>query len=40
MFSGTNVAEGKKILMNSGLPIQFASDLDQAAEKAVSSLPK
>lgn len=39
-LEGTNVAEGKKILVNSGLPIQFASDLDQAAEKAVSSLPK
>ena len=35
---GTNVDEAKKILANSGLKIQPASDLDDAAIKAVSCL--
>lgn len=31
---------GKKILEESGLPIITAKDLDEAAQKAVASLPK
>merc|ERR1719203_468808 len=34
-LAGTNVEEGKKLLENSGLPIQAASDLDDAASKIV-----
>ena len=36
--SGTNVEAAKKILKDSGLPIQSASDLDDAAQKAVASI--
>ena len=32
---GTNVDQAKKLLQESGLPIQSASDLSDAAEKAV-----
>ncbi|KAL1138179.1 hypothetical protein AAG570_009871 [Ranatra chinensis] len=35
-LEGTNSEEGKRILMSSGLRIEFASDLDEAARKAVS----
>lgn len=35
---GTNVEAAKKILKDSGLPIQSASDLDDAAKKAVASI--
>ncbi len=34
-LSGTNMKEAKDILENSGLRIIFASNLDEAAEKAV-----
>merc|ERR1712062_136875 len=34
-LAGTNVEEGKKLLDNSGLSIQAASDLDDAASKIV-----
>merc|ERR1711865_874030 len=37
-LEGTNVEEGRSILANSGLPIINASDLDDAAEKAVATL--
>lgn len=37
-LEGTNVDEGRSILANSGLPIINASDLDDAAEKAVATL--
>ncbi|GFT52458.1 succinate--CoA ligase subunit beta, mitochondrial [Nephila pilipes] len=37
-LEGTNVDEAKAILANSGLPIVTASDLDDAAKKAVASL--
>lgn len=37
-LEGTNVDEAKSILANSGLPIVTASDLDDAAKKAVASL--
>lgn len=37
---GTNVAAGKKLLEESGLLIQFASNLDDAAIKAIASLKK
>lgn len=37
-FQGTNVVEAKKILEESSLPIQSATDLDDAAIKAVASL--
>ncbi|XP_042909162.2 succinate--CoA ligase [GDP-forming] subunit beta, mitochondrial [Parasteatoda tepidariorum] len=37
-LEGTNVGEAKSILANSGLPIITASDLDDAAKKAVASL--
>jgi len=39
-LEGTNVAAGKAILANSGLPIIGADDLDDAAQKAVATLPK
>ncbi|XP_013779210.2 succinate--CoA ligase [GDP-forming] subunit beta, mitochondrial-like [Limulus polyphemus] len=38
-LEGTNVNEAKKILSDSGLRITTASDLDDAAKKAVDSLP-
>lgn len=34
-LEGTNVQEGKRILDESKLPLIFASDLDEAASKAV-----
>jgi malate-CoA ligase subunit beta len=37
-LSGTNVEEGKKIIAESGLPIQSADTLAEAAEKAVAAL--
>ncbi len=37
-LEGTNVEEGKKILSESGLRIQVASDLDDAARKVVASI--
>ncbi|KAK3739492.1 hypothetical protein RRG08_066820 [Elysia crispata] len=37
-LEGTNVEEAKKILAESNLPISSASDLDDAAKKAVASL--
>ncbi|XP_050438756.1 succinate--CoA ligase [GDP-forming] subunit beta, mitochondrial [Adelges cooleyi] len=39
-LEGTNVNAGKKLLEDSGLLIQFASNLDEAAKKAISSLHK
>jgi hypothetical protein len=36
--SGTNVDEAKKILSTSGLDIVSASDLEEAAQKAVACL--
>lgn len=39
-LEGTNVEAAKKILADSGLPIQSATDLDDAAKKAVASLHK
>jgi succinyl-CoA synthetase beta subunit len=40
LVSGTNVNEAKKLLSESGLPILTASDLDEAAKKAVGSIKK
>ncbi|ALC43144.1 Sucb [Drosophila busckii] len=37
-LEGTNVDKAREILKNSGLPIQTASDLDDAAQKAVAAL--
>ncbi|KAK4029409.1 succinate--CoA ligase [GDP-forming] subunit beta, mitochondrial [Daphnia magna] len=37
-LEGTNVDAAKQILKDSGLPIQSASDLDDAAKKAVASI--
>ena len=37
-LAGTNVENAKKVLDDSGLPIQSAEDLDDAAKKAVKSL--
>ncbi|KAM7346566.1 succinyl-coenzyme A synthetase beta subunit, GDP-forming [Cochliomyia hominivorax] len=37
-LEGTNVDEARKILQNSGLAIQTATDLDDAAQKAVAAL--
>jgi len=37
-LEGTNVDNAKKILQESGLPIQSATDLDDAAKKAVAAL--
>lgn len=37
-FLGTNVSAGKKLLEESGLKIEFAMNLDDAAKKAISSL--
>lgn len=39
-LEGTNVEEARKIITNSGLNIQTAKDLDDAAKKAVSSVLK
>lgn len=39
-YVGTNVSAGKKLLEESGLQIEFASNLDDAAKKAISSLNK
>ena len=39
-LEGTNVAEGKAILENSGLPIVSASDLGDAAAKIVAEVRK
>lgn len=39
-LEGTNVAIGKKLLQESGLPIVTATDLDDAAQKAVASISK
>ena len=36
-LEGTNVEKGIKLLKDSGLPIITASDLDDAAKKAVTS---
>lgn len=40
MCIGTNVQAGKTLLEESGLIIQFASNLDDAAQKVISSLQK
>ena len=37
-LEGTNVAQGKEIIANSGLNIISADDLDDAAQKAVAAL--
>jgi len=37
-LEGTNVEEGKRLLSESGLKIQVASDLDDAARKVVASI--
>ncbi|XP_012277122.1 succinate--CoA ligase [GDP-forming] subunit beta, mitochondrial [Orussus abietinus] len=37
-LEGTNVAEARKILADSGLPILTANNLDEAAKKAVASI--
>lgn len=37
-LAGTNVEEGRKLLDNSGLPIQSATDLDDGAEKIVKAI--
>jgi len=37
-LEGTNVEKGNEILKNSGLKLITASDLDQAAERAVAAL--
>jgi len=37
-LAGTNVEAGQKIIDDSGLPIQSAVDLDDAAQKAVKNL--
>uniref|UniRef100_A0A672SZM6 Succinate-CoA ligase, GDP-forming, beta subunit n=1 Tax=Sinocyclocheilus grahami TaxID=75366 RepID=A0A672SZM6_SINGR len=39
-LEGTNVQEAKRILSESGLPITSATDLDDAAKKAVAAIPK
>jgi len=39
-LEGTNVEQGNKLLRESGIKVVTASDLDDAARKAVSSLPK
>jgi succinyl-CoA synthetase beta subunit len=39
-LEGTNVAEGKAILANSGLPIVAANDLGDAAAKIVAEVKK
>ena len=37
-LEGTNVAEGKQILLDSGLDLISADDLDDAAKKAVAAI--
>lgn len=37
-LEGTNVSAGKKILLDSKLPITFAEDLDEAAQKVVKTV--
>jgi len=37
-LEGNNVEAAKKIIADSGLPIQSATDLDNAAQKAVASI--
>ncbi|XP_076033897.1 succinyl-coenzyme A synthetase beta subunit, GDP-forming [Oratosquilla oratoria] len=37
-LEGNNVEAGKRILLESGLPVQSAEDLDEAAKKAITSL--
>jgi succinyl-CoA synthetase beta subunit len=37
-LEGTNVAEGKAIIQNSGLAITSANDLDDAAKKVVAAI--
>ena len=39
-LEGTNVAQGKDILANSGLPIVAANDLGDAAQKIVAEVRK
>jgi len=39
-LEGTNVEQGNKLLRESGIKVVTASDLDDAARKAVASLPK
>jgi len=39
-LAGTNVDEGKKLLNSSGLLIESASDLDDAAHKIVAAVKK
>lgn len=39
-LEGTNVERGKEILKSSGMDIITADDLDDAASKAVKSIPK
>jgi len=39
-LEGTNVSAGKTLLEDSGLNIEFASNLEEAAKKAISSLEK
>jgi len=39
-LEGTNVGEAKKLLSTSGLPLVFADNLDEAANKAVKSIKK
>ncbi|MCC7013526.1 MAG: ADP-forming succinate--CoA ligase subunit beta [Planctomycetes bacterium] len=39
-LEGTNVEQGRKLLADSGLPIITATDLDDAAQKAVRSITK
>ena len=36
-LEGTNVAKGREILEKSGIELQTASDLDEAAEKIVAA---
>jgi succinyl-CoA synthetase beta subunit len=39
-LEGTNVQRGKRLLEESGLPIITATDLDDAAQKAVAAISK
>ena len=39
-LEGTNVAEGKQILKDSGMTIITADDLDDAAQKSVQAISK
>lgn len=38
LSTGTNVEEAKRILAESGCPIQTAGDLDEGAKKAVAAI--